>query len=267
MRPREEWIPLELPESLRLVPRGRWERVQQRIQRNIAFSPRNEKHFYLLKGLVKCGGCGCAYVGDPCHGRFYYRCLKRCKQQPSVAEGRLDNAVMESVEEMLRNPSLVLDELEYLRRSAEEADRNRRNTRVQADKDLGRIQTEETRLLEAYRTEIISPAQLGVELDRLKVRRKIAEAQRAESGAVASGISLELVRKPVEEYCAEAVHGLRSLSEGDLREFLRAIIRAIIFEGSQIRIQGHLPVGGVNSNATAVPEVAFVRSAGLRSLR
>ena len=50
--PKSEWLPLELPESLRIVPRDRWERVQQQLDRNIAFSPRNEKHAYLLKGLV-----------------------------------------------------------------------------------------------------------------------------------------------------------------------------------------------------------------------
>src|SRR5258708_17557445 len=83
-RPRSEWLPLELPESLRIVPRDRWERVQRRIASNITFSPRNEKHSYLLKGLVRCGGCGARYVGDPCHGRYYYRCLKRCKKVPSI---------------------------------------------------------------------------------------------------------------------------------------------------------------------------------------
>src|ERR1019366_10241669 len=61
-RPRAEWIPLELPTRLRLVRRNRWERVQARLKQNTAFSPRNEKHQYLLKGLVQCGGCGSPYV-------------------------------------------------------------------------------------------------------------------------------------------------------------------------------------------------------------
>jgi hypothetical protein len=52
-RPRAEWVPLELPARLRLIRLDHWERVQTRINQNIAFSPRNEKHPYLLKGLVK----------------------------------------------------------------------------------------------------------------------------------------------------------------------------------------------------------------------
>ena len=68
-RPKVEWIPLELPAHLRLVQRDRWERVQARVKQNVAFSPRNAKHPYLLKGLVQCGGCGSRYVGDSWHGR------------------------------------------------------------------------------------------------------------------------------------------------------------------------------------------------------
>src|ERR1035441_8010067 len=44
-----------------LVRRDSWERVQVRLKQNVAFSPRNEKHPYLLKGLVQCGGCGSRY--------------------------------------------------------------------------------------------------------------------------------------------------------------------------------------------------------------
>lgn len=99
-RPREEWIPLELPERLRLVPRDRWERVQMRLKQNITFSPRNEKHPYLLKGLVQCGGCGSRYVGDIWHGRFFYRCSDRCKRLPAIREDRLEQLVIEAVENM-----------------------------------------------------------------------------------------------------------------------------------------------------------------------
>lgn len=93
-RPRAEWIPLELPSSLRLVPRDRWEQVQVRLKQNIAFSARNEKHPYLLKGLVRCGGCGARYVGDSWHGRFYYRCWARCKRLPAVREVRLERLIL-----------------------------------------------------------------------------------------------------------------------------------------------------------------------------
>jgi site-specific DNA recombinase len=95
-RPRGEWISLQLPRWLWLVPRDRWERVQTRLKENLAFSPRNEKHSYLLKGLIQCGGCGSRYVGDPCHGRFYYRCAGRCNRLPAVRECRMEQLVLEA---------------------------------------------------------------------------------------------------------------------------------------------------------------------------
>jgi hypothetical protein len=100
LRPHEEWIPLDLPERLRLVHRDCWQRVQIRLKQNIAFSPRNEKHQYLLKGLVQCGGCGSRFVGDHCHGRFYYRCSRRCNRLPAIREYRLDRLVVEAAQRM-----------------------------------------------------------------------------------------------------------------------------------------------------------------------
>jgi site-specific DNA recombinase len=100
-RPRQEWIPLALPEPLKLVARDRWERVQRRIKRNICFSPRNEKHFYLLKGLIRCGGCGKSFIGDCWHGRFYYRCSARCKRLPAVRDYRLNDIVVDAVETLV----------------------------------------------------------------------------------------------------------------------------------------------------------------------
>jgi site-specific DNA recombinase len=99
-RPREEWIPLELPANLRLVHQDRWERVQAKLKQNISFSHRNEKHPYLLKGLIQCGACGSRYVGDAWHGRFYYRCSRRCKRLPAIREFRLEQLVVETIEKM-----------------------------------------------------------------------------------------------------------------------------------------------------------------------
>jgi len=99
-RPREEWIPLDLPEELLLVPRDRWERVQVSLRQNIALSPRNARHPYLLKGLVQCGVCGSRYVGDAWHNRFYYRCSGRCNRLPAIREERLEQFVIKGLEKI-----------------------------------------------------------------------------------------------------------------------------------------------------------------------
>jgi site-specific DNA recombinase len=107
-------LPVALPEHLRIVPRDRWLRVQRQLDRNKTFSPRNEKHIYLLKGLVRCGGCGHRYIGQPSHGKFYYRCIARCRRIPTVQEGRLNESVWAAVEEAVLNPELIIKQLAKL---------------------------------------------------------------------------------------------------------------------------------------------------------
>jgi site-specific DNA recombinase len=107
-------LPVGLPKSLWIVPPDQWRRVQLQITRNIAFSPRNEKHGYLLKGLIRCGACGARYVGQPSHGKFYYRCIARCKKISTVREHVLDETVWEAVKGAVLNPNLIAEHLTQL---------------------------------------------------------------------------------------------------------------------------------------------------------
>src|SRR4029077_6870053 len=91
-----------------------WQRAQEQLRRKYSSSPRKEKHAYLLKGLVKCSGCGARYVGDPCHGKFYYRCLARCKKVPTVRGEVLDSAVWQAITEAILNPSIIVDQVKKL---------------------------------------------------------------------------------------------------------------------------------------------------------
>jgi hypothetical protein len=141
---------------------------------------------------------------------------------------------------------------------------SRRSKAAEAEKELRRIQAEEQRLLEAYRTEIISPAQLGAELEKLKARRNAADSRRAESESNGPAVPAGQIKKSVEDYCQEARRNLRSLALEELRELLRTIIRSIIFEGSQVRIQGHIPP---NTADPTQGKGRFIHTVELRSRR
>lgn len=243
-RPKSEWIPLVLADALRIVPRDRWERVQQQLNRNITFSPRNEKHSYLLKGLVKCGACGSRYVGDPCHGRFYYRCIARCKGLPTVPEHVLDSAVMEAVRRFVITPEVILKPLRQLRNAEVQENHERTRAAKSAQTMLTRLKAEEERVLEAYRTGVITPAQLGQQLETIKTRRSGLDSQTSE---VTLEIPLVDTEKAITEYCAEAANNLAGFSHERRQEFLRALINTIMFHGNQITIQGRIPVGGASA--------------------
>jgi site-specific DNA recombinase len=245
-RPKSEWIPLALPDTLRIVPRERWERVQRQLDRNITFSPRNEKHAYLLKGLVRCGACGAMYGGDPCHGKFYYRCIARCKGKPSVTEYVLDKAVMDAVREVLIKPEVILKPVRQL----QAAESREHNERAQAAKAaqmmLTRLRGEEERVLEAYRTGVITPSQLGRQLEVIEAKRTGLDGQATQDKQTAPQAFGD-IEKNVLEYCAEAARNLANFTPEQWRTFLRTVIQTVIFEGGQIRIQGHIPVGEANA--------------------
>ena len=242
-RPRTEWLPLELPGSLRIVPRECWERVQKQLERNFAFSPRNEKHAYLLKSLVRCGGCGARYVGDPCHGRFYYRCLARCKKMPSITEHLLDDVVKNAIREIMLNPSVILEPLRQLDQAEERDSKHRQSASHEMDREAKRIDVEEQRVLDAYRTNIISPAQLGQQLEGLKSRRATIELERSTLEGQDS-IPQEQIERALSVYCADAARKIANFTEAKWQELLRTVIQTVTFHGDHISILGRIPIDG-----------------------
>jgi site-specific DNA recombinase len=244
VRPRNEWIALALPEALQIVPRERWTRVQQQLDRNIAFSPRNEKHAYLLKGLVQCGACGARYVGEPCHGKFYYRCMARCKRMPTMRENVLDEAVTRAVERLVLSPSVILEPLKRLDSAEVREGKLREDAAGDVEHELQRLETEEGRVLDAYRKELISPTQLGQQLEKLKAERAVIELRRAQA-LQEPPVSRADIEKEVIDYCAQAAKNLAAFTPERWRTFLQTIIHTVVFHGTHIRIKGRIPVSPV----------------------
>ncbi len=55
LRPREEWIPIAVPA---VVSRELWEAAQATLGENRRRTQRRQTHAALLRGLLRCGGCG-----------------------------------------------------------------------------------------------------------------------------------------------------------------------------------------------------------------
>ena len=240
-RDKSEWLPVRLPEPLQIIKRKQWERVQQQLDRNITFSPRNSKHSYLLKGLVRCGGCGARYVGDPCHGKFYYRCLARCKRVPTVREGPLDSAVWEAISEAILNPSIIIDQIKKLQELRSKKNEERKGEMAVIDTAVLEIDKEEERILEAYRLEVLSSEQLGKELEKLKSRRDLVESRRL-SFTMERNAQREVSEPSVIDFCTQASNQLNNFSIDEKQQFLRLIIEDVIFNRGQIKIRGVIPV-------------------------
>jgi site-specific DNA recombinase len=246
-RDKSEWIPVVLPDNLKIIERDQWERVQRQLDVNITFSPRNTKHEYLLKGLVKCGGCGARYVGDPNHGTYYYRCFARCKKLPALRETVLDNTVWEAVKEAMLNPTIVLDQLAAMY-GHRKKDAHRQDTEQQEiEVMLIGLDKEEERILEAYRMNILSPEQLGREMEKLSARRVPLEAKKARLTEKAQTVEFPAIKRSLADYCKIAAQRLISFSNEERKQFLRLLIDEIVYEGSQVRIRGVIPISRLSS--------------------
>lgn len=246
LRSRTEWLPVILPDHLRIIERVQWESVQRQLTKNISFSPRNSQHSYLLKGLVQCGSCWATYVGDPCHGKFYYRCVKRCKSLPTIREEVLDETVWNAIEEVVRNPQLVLDQVAHFQKRNEANKKRQANEVSEVKGTLDQIHDEESRILEAYRRGIISPIQLGSELEKLKARKNSLSERKHQLVEDRKNFANLAVRYSLIDYCEKVSGQLKSFTAEQRQRFLRLLIESIVFEGDKIRIKGVFRLSDIN---------------------
>lgn len=106
VRPRDEWITVEVPP---IIEREVWELAQAQRGRNRELSQRNARHEYLLSGYLKCA-CGRAMSGEYFSDHRYYSCTWRnnhhakleehiCKMR-SIRADAIEADVWESIVEM-----------------------------------------------------------------------------------------------------------------------------------------------------------------------
>jgi len=98
-----------------LVDAALFEAAQEQLARNALFAARNARTVYLLKGLIRCGVCGRAYVGSS----DYYACVGRSNRQaapipsmrctaPHVRRHDLEEAIWRDIRSFLLNPDEAL---------------------------------------------------------------------------------------------------------------------------------------------------------------
>ncbi len=244
LRAKEEWIPVALPESLKIISDEQWQRVQQQLDRNRTFSPRNAHHEYLLSGLVRCGGCGAAYTGSRSHGRFEYKCTKRCKRVRVVGEDLLDSNVWNPLMRALNEPAILTKAITGIKAPAIP----QHNEAIQLDAAIAGLGMEESRVLEAYRLSILTPGQLASELESIASRKRLLEKQRGEL-AQRQHPALQ-VQSSIEDYSGKIRKRLVKLNFETKRDVVRLLLRKVIFEGNQVRISGVLPLPPLGRIAT-----------------
>jgi site-specific DNA recombinase len=179
--PEENWIPVKVPQ---IIGETDYELAQEQIIRNAEFSARNTKEIALLQGLVLCGVCGNPFYKrtrkykEKITGHYYCRSqtdklLKKCSNG-CVGQEELDELVYKEVISLLKNPSVLQDEI--TRRTQNSTNNEELKSReISNKKELGRISVERDRLLDAYQGELIDLKELRQRQEHLKDRKMLIE--------------------------------------------------------------------------------------------
>lgn len=252
LKPKDQWIPITLPSELAILNKRTFELAQMQLRKNSELSPRNVKHQYLLRGLVKCGNCRAPFYGSPCHGKLFYRCGNRHRTfplpkectVPMVKAGDLESVVWDKFCEAIKNPRLITEQVIKLKEKEQRGRVNIAEDAEAIDRELMNTENEETRLLDAYRERVISMEQLKDQMAKIQENKKQLEKEKQELLAKQeNSLSPLTAEKTINDYCRQIESRLEGLKEdfGGKRYLLSRALNSVILEGKNVRIRGIIP--------------------------
>ncbi|MFA5115697.1 MAG: recombinase family protein [Candidatus Omnitrophota bacterium] len=252
LRAKKDWIAIALPDHLKIIDRAVFDAAQKQLKRNAELSPRNVKHEYLLRGLVKCGECDSPYYGTPCHGRYFYRCGNRDKMFPGprtckasmVSAPKLEDVAWNSLCGILRNPRLIIDSVDRLKKRAEKNGPGIEKEIEANEMALKKAGDEEDRLLDAYRANAITIAQLKDQMAKIQERKGILAKEKQELCAREEGAAgRESTARDIRDYCGRMSKRLKDLggSYEGRRYVVANLLTRVAIENKKVRIKGRIP--------------------------
>jgi site-specific DNA recombinase len=271
LRDKADWIPIRLPDELRLIPRDLFERVQAQLARNRAFSPRTTRYFYLLRGVRRvCGRCGAAYVACPSHGRRFYRCLgrdptegRRCRAS-LVSAQKIERAVWQAVEQAVQNPQLLTEQVRgrQNRQRDEAATADAKLSDLQGQ--LATVEQEEARVLAAYRQGVTTLQQFEKEIAtvnarRVAVERLLQEARRSPR----ESLDHPATARSVGQWSQALRRRLHALTDNEKQQLLGCLLNEIRIDGDVIRIRGEIPAHDPGRYTVSTPIEGLERCVAL----
>lgn len=156
-----------------------WEAANEVLTSNKLFSKRNSQIEYLLRGMIRCGNCGYAYVGRPnkrdntkfyvCIGKsklnYKYYQKERCIGK-SLRADWLDAVVWKKCLDILKNPEKIYKEKGQAANDIQPA-LNISYELQQIKIRLKAMSGEREKLLDLFRKEIITEQDLKKQIDKL----------------------------------------------------------------------------------------------------
>lgn len=205
---------------------------------------------YLLQGLLECSCCGYAYYGKKvsragARGKVpyaYYRCVgtdayrfggQRVCQNQQVRTDRLDDAVWNDVQELLRDPDVLRQEYERRLQSPGKDSSAREPLARQAQQ----AQRAVSRLIDAYAEGVLDKSEFEPRLvqargrvERLRGELERIAAQEAEREQLRQSLSC------LNEFAAHIRDGLDQADWSTRRDIIRTLVGRVRIEPDQVRV-------------------------------
>ena len=219
-----------------LVTRQIWERCQEILDGRHLRKQRKVRHDFAFSGILTCGHCGCALVGEQKKGRYiYYHCTGYRGKCPEryTREEELGKRFSDQLRGLVIPPAVM----EWLQEEIIASDLNEREAQAQA---LRRFQTEmerlQTRLDVLYEDRLDGRIDIQtydrkaseIRMQQQRVQGKIAECRAAEIAPAAKAVDLlSLVSKTAELFERQSAE--------EQRRFLRLVVAEAIWQNGELR--------------------------------
>ncbi|MBI4288980.1 MAG: recombinase family protein [Chloroflexi bacterium] len=259
-RPRGEQIMVTIPP---IISREMFDAAQKRIEENLRLASRNAKREYLLSGLIR-HACGSAMSGRTHQGRYFYYCVKSLSSHAPIDDNgqllpcsckwvngaTLEAVVWNTVTSLLKQPELLIEELEKLTRPNSITREALQSELKQIIKRLQEIPLEERRLVEGYRKGFYADFMMAEEKERVTREQATAEQRQIDLGQQLERLDRALTyRGRVEEFARRVGQGLDGMNFIERRELLRLLVDSVTYDDGQVIVRTIIPIDGGDSEA------------------
>lgn len=252
LRPREQWIPIKLPDELKIIDRQTFELAQEQLRKNSIVLPRESRHNYLLKGLVVCGSCGSPYVGSPCHGKLYYRCGNRYRKFPlakdcnagTIKADKIENLVWQTIAEAIKKPDLIVEQVVKFHEDLHVKEHELEQEIQKVEHDLLEVKRKKDASLDLFLEGTIKKHELEELMQKVRDKETfyIQKRQRLVK-ELSQAMSPVEIKRNILNFCNEVRPHIDSLPFKEKRQVLTLLVKKVILEQSgMVRIKAVIPI-------------------------
>ena len=249
IRPRGEWFGIPVPA---IIEQQTWEKAQELLKQNTCQARRNNnKHDYLLRGLVVCGLCGSMASGYVSNQNTYYSCAaqrnKNILSKPHdeiirVSRKPFDEKIWLGLTELLSDPENIKAQLDK-RMQAKKANLPPSLSTSEFDKELSQLTIQDKRILDAYREEVITLEDLKAEKEKITNRRKVLEGKKKDVLSHVESLGQpQITMNDLGDVSKRFQHVMAKADFPTREKIINLLVNSVTLYKAKAVIQGNIPV-------------------------